>query len=111
MKAGVNVGKKEETLFAEKFDKWINETFKDDVWCENIQQVCIVGTPDRLICIRGKFLAVEFKKSEKDQPTAMQTYKLNKITRAGGLSLLVYPENFHEAKMQITSLLCRQLSG
>lgn len=47
------------------------------------------GTPDLLICHRGRFLAAEVKLRGND-PTALQEYEMEKIRRAGGVAELVY---------------------
>ncbi len=99
---GIKVAsKKPETLFGEKLDKWLKETYGDECWNENIQQVSIRGTPDRLICIRGDFIAVELKKDEKAAIAQLQTYKLDKIQKAGGRSYIISPESFDYFKQEI----------
>ena len=44
--------------------------------------------------VNRRFVALEFKKSRKDKPTKMQEYKLRKIREAGGIAIVVYPENW-----------------
>lgn len=71
-----------------------------DTWHEKIQQVSIRGTPDRLVCIRGQFIALEEKASraaaeeKAHKGHALQKHKLAKIRAAGGEGLIVYPENW-----------------
>lgn len=96
--------KKPETLFGEKFDAWLKQTYGEDVWSENIQQVSIVGTPDRLICIRGYFMAIELKKDAYSNPSPMQVYKLSKIANAGGFSFILHPGNFEEFKFKLLAM-------
>ena len=87
------MSKKPETVFAEKVDRSLNFFFGDKCFNENIQQVTKIGTPDRLLCINGKFVALELKTSV-GKPSKVQLLKLQKIRRAGGLAYLVTPDNF-----------------
>jgi hypothetical protein len=45
------------------------------------------GVPDRLICYRGRFLAVEEKKPG-GKSTLLQQHELDQIAAAGGLSMI-----------------------
>jgi len=65
-------------------------------WWESIQQVAIKGTPDIIMCINGFFVALEFKKDNKTKPSKIQEYKLECIRSAGGVALVVCPENWKE---------------
>lgn len=64
-------------------------------WWESIQQKAIVGSPDVLGCINGKFVAIEFK-SEKGILSKLQAKKLEDIEKAGGKAFVVYPDNYLE---------------
>lgn len=46
-----------------------------------------VGLPDYLMCVAGRFLAIELKhpSDERSQPTARQRFVLDRIRRAGGI--------------------------
>lgn len=48
------------------------------------------GVPDYIICIRGKFLAVEAK-ADGGKTTALQELQLRQIGEAGGYPMVVYP--------------------
>lgn len=48
-----------------------------------------VGTPDFLICVHGRFVAVECKVA-KNRPTAEQADCLTTIRRTGGISHVIY---------------------
>lgn len=61
----------------------------------SIQQRTIIGDPDKLICIGGKFVALELK-SEQGEPTKLQLHKLAAVKKAGGISLVAYPKNWPE---------------
>lgn len=67
-----------------------------NLWFSKIQQVCIRGTPDLLACVNGKFVAIELKRSSKEKPDALQELSLNRIAEAGGIGLVVNPENWQE---------------
>jgi hypothetical protein len=73
-------------------------------WFEKIQQVCIRGTPDLLVCIAGFFVAIELKKDEKAKVDALQTHKLLQIEKAGGLAFIAYPSNWGEIYNRLTEL-------
>ena len=61
-------------------------------WAEKIQQVVKRGTPDFLCCINGTFVAIELKVDAKLE--RLQEYKLKLISEAGGLGLVVTPDNW-----------------
>ena len=84
------MAKKPETIFGEKFDSAITKRFGLDCTNENIQQLGIVGTADRVICVRGKSIRAELK-IEDGVIAPLQLVKLLEHKRAGGLSYIVYP--------------------
>lgn len=84
------MAKKPETKFAEQVDKDLKESFGCHVWVENIQQVGKRGTPDRLICLYGDFIALELK-IEGGEASMLQLIKLKEIIKAGGKGYIVYP--------------------
>ncbi|MBW7889536.1 MAG: VRR-NUC domain-containing protein [Bacteroidia bacterium] len=52
------------------------------------------GTPDLLMCIRGRFVAIEFK-TEGGKQTALQKYNEQQIKQAGGkYSIVMNLEKF-----------------
>ena len=93
--------KKPETKFREKVDAFLDSIW---AWHESIQQKAIRGTPDKLCCIHGKFVALELKASEKATITVLQRHKLKEIFENGGYAYLVYPENFDEIKANLITL-------
>lgn len=90
----VTVAKKPETIFAEMVDKDLKAAFGTGVWVENIQQVGKRGTPDRLICLKGTFIALELK-VEGGTSAMLQLIKLKEIIKAGGKGYIVYPHTWH----------------
>lgn len=63
-------------------------------WAVKIQQTSIVGTPDILACVGGYFVALELKRTAKDNPSPSQTYQINKIDDAGGHAFVVCPDSW-----------------
>jgi hypothetical protein len=81
---------------------------------EKIQQLAIAGTPDFLCCISGWFVALELKRSAKEKPTKLQQYKLDRISKAGGISLVVSWDNWEKVIYFLEDLCAthkRELSG
>lgn len=56
--------------------------------------------------VRGRYVALELKRSSKEHAGELQLYMLKKIKRARGIALVVYPENWE----QVYELL-QKLSG
>ena len=50
------------------------------------------GIPDLLICCNGHFIGAEIK-AKNGTPSALQIRQLLKIRKAGGIGVLVYPED------------------
>ena len=73
-------------------------------WAEKIQQVGKVGTPDILACLKGRFIALELKSTEAEVPSRAQILKLRKIKKAGGISLLVTPENWPSLRKELAMI-------
>ena len=87
--------KKPETVFRERATKDI-ETLKN-CWHCSIQQVSLVGDPDKILCLNGHFVALEFKKDAKEKPKPLQVYNGNKIKDKGrGVHFFVHPENWDD---------------
>ncbi len=61
-----------------------------------ISQRTISGTPDILLCVNGRFVAVELKASDTYGVTNLQAYQLKAIRNAFGRSYVCYPENMNE---------------
>lgn len=59
---------------------------------EKIQQVAKRGTPDFLCCMNSTFVAIELKVDAELEH--LQDYKLELIAKAGGVGLVVTPENW-----------------
>lgn len=51
------------------------------------------GIPDILACIDGKFYGIEIK-AKNGRPTLLQLINLRKIREAGGIGILLYPDDY-----------------
>lgn len=64
-------------------------SLEPDVW--HVKQhgsvYTTAGIPDLLICVRGRFAAIELK-APKGKTTPAQAYQLSKIAQAGGVSIV-----------------------
>ena len=87
------MAKKPETKFKEKVMPLLKALPMS--WWEKIQQKSISGTPDILGCINGTFIAIELKSSIDSPITGLQKHKLELIDNAGGVALVVHPDNWN----------------
>lgn len=55
------------------------------------------GIPDIIGCVNGIFVGIEVKASN-GRPSDLQIHNLKQIDNAGGLALLLYPEDFEDFK-------------
>lgn len=76
-----------------------------NTWFTKTQQRTIRGTPDYLACVNGVFVGIELKRSAKEKmKLTLQAHNVNKINRAQGLGLFVYPENWDKVQKVLTTL-------
>ena len=61
------------------------------------------GIPDIICCVAGYFLAIECK-AGRGKTTALQDLELQKITAAGGQTLVINEQNIHLVK-EVTQCL------
>lgn len=61
------------------------------------------GVPDLLICCNGFFVAVEVK-AENGKPSDLQIWNINQIKKAGGIAMVLYPNQFDVFKKLIFNL-------
>ena len=85
------MSQKPETVFRAKFSKRL--ALVPNSWWESIQQKTIVGSPDKMGCVNGFFVALEFKATAHSTVTKLQEHKLKLISAAGGLGVVVHPDN------------------
>lgn len=55
------------------------------------------GIPDLLVCCNGYFLAIELKAAN-GKPSELQKWNVKKIQEAGGIGLILYPDQFPQFK-------------
>lgn len=83
--------KKAETVFKERFRIKLDEIPYS--WFFKVTLPSLLGIPDIIGVVRGKFVALELKRSEKESPSRIQRYHLNLIKECGGYAAVVHPEN------------------
>ena len=59
------------------------------------------GVPDFLICLRGRFVAIECK-ANGNKPTALQTRHLEEIRKAGGVAVVIDETNYEDLDGYLT---------
>ena len=79
----------------EKYNAWVLKT-----WSNGIQRA---GIPDLIICLNGHFVGIEVK-AEKGKPSELQKYNIKKIKEAGGIAMIVYPDDFEDIKKLLEQL-------
>lgn len=85
------MAQKPETLFRKRLDPRLKEIPR--AWFCSVQQVALIGIPDKLGCVNGFFCGLELKKDEKSKATRIQAWCLKKIRAAGGYAAVVHPGN------------------
>lgn len=82
-----------ETPFKEKVEKWLaaNNFWFIKYWAGS--KFTKEGIPDILACIDGTFYGMELKGTD-GTPSVLQLKKLADIRKAGGIGVLLYPEDF-----------------
>lgn len=91
-----------ETLFKQRVMRDLREM--PGVWLVKTQQVAVRGIPDLLVCIHGRFVALELKRSEEAAIDKLQLWHLEKILAAGGISYVVFPENWPRIRERLAAL-------
>lgn len=67
-----------------------------ELFVVKIQQTTIRGTPDLLMCYKGKFIAWELK-TDDGVVSPLQEYTIYKIKEAGGSAWIVKPSNLEQS--------------
>ena len=96
------MAQKPETVFRQKVDILLSKI--PNSWWESIQQKTIRGTPDKIGCINGKFVALELKASYLSEPSHLQEYKLKEISSSGGVGFVLYPENLADVMKRLMEM-------
>ena len=61
------------------------------------------GVPDFLVCLRGRFYAIECK-ANGNKPTALQEKHLADIRGAGGVSLIIHEANVENLRKELENV-------
>lgn len=64
----------------------IKEKYGEDVWFYKVNDGCIKGLPDLILCFFGRFVGIELKngQTERKAHEALQDVTLKRIQRADG---------------------------
>lgn len=62
------------------------------VYAQKINDRCTHGIPDFLMCVCGRFVAIELK-VKGNKPTKIQEYHTNNIIKSGGIAKVCYTVN------------------
>lgn len=87
--------KKETNFRTQKVDPYLKKL--PNSFFMSIQQVAIHGTPDKIGVISSYFVGLELKSGD-SLPTKLQAYTLDQIAKAGGVALVVRPDNWEQIK-------------
>lgn len=68
-----------------------------------IQQVAISGSPDYLLCVNGRYVALELK-GDDGIVSKIQAHTLEKMRRTGALTFIAAPKNWDEVSEKLTEL-------
>lgn len=63
-----------------------------------------VGIPDILACVNGFFIAIEVK-SDSGKPSELQLWNRDEIRKAGGIAIILYPNQWDDFLLLINDLL------
>ncbi len=81
-----------ETQFKHKVENWLKD---ENAWFIKYwagPKFTKEGIPDILACIGGTFYGIELK-TDAGRPTMLQIINLSKIREAGGIGVLLYPDD------------------
>ena len=56
-----------------------------------------------MVCFRGVFIGIELK-APKGKPSDLQWYNLKEIDKAGGIAVLLYPQDFEQFRKLIDDI-------
>ena len=62
------------------------------------------GIPDLIICLNGKFIAIELK-NEDGKPSALQLYNIKQIKQSGGHAFILRPSEFEKFKEEVLKIV------
>lgn len=98
------MAKTPEGIFTEKVIKYLKSL--DKCWYYKVFGGGMFqrsGIPDIIGCYHGRFFALELK-AENGKPSELQLYNLDKINKAGGYGILLYPSQFEKFKEEFENV-------
>lgn len=81
-----------EDRLVQKAKKYIKETYREEAWVLKVAGSASQrsGVPDMIICLKGKFIALEFKREDgSGKASENQLIEISKIKNSGGVSCIV----------------------
>jgi len=98
----------EEKNFENKVKKFLKEQncWVLKTWSNGVQRS---GVPDLLVCCNGYFVGVELK-ATKGKPSELQIWNIKKIREAGGVAIVLYPNQFEKFKDLIVQMKKERLA-
>jgi len=98
-----------ESQFKLKVHRFLTEQLIKS-WHYKNDHKALRGIPDITLCCNSIFVSMELKASynkvlsKANKSTWLQMFKLIELAKAGGIALIVYPENWKEVKELLTEL-------
>lgn len=89
------MGEKPETSFTRIVLRRLRSEVPN-IWVVKTQMVSLVGVPDLIGCVNGRFFAWELKVGD-NKASMLQKHTLKLISKAGGEASVITPENFELA--------------
>jgi hypothetical protein len=68
-----------------------------------VQQMAISGSPDYLLCVNGRYVALELK-GDDGIVSKLQAHTLEKMRRTGAVTFVAMPKNWDEIKSKLLLL-------
>jgi hypothetical protein len=97
------VAQKPETAFRKRVTDFLRH-LPNTVYF-SVQQIAIIGTPDLICSINGRFVALELKSSADAVVSAVQQYNITRIVSVGGgIGLVISPEGWTKAQQYLSGL-------
>ena len=82
------------------FLKTLPNTWVVNIWGGGFMRA---GIPDLLVCINGKFVAIELKRTG-GIVSELQKRNIRLINEANGLAMVLYPDKFDDFKREMSNL-------
>lgn len=93
---------KREALFKGKVTTWLKGL--TGCWFFKTNELSLLGIPDIVGCLNGRFFALELKRDKVSKPSKMQLYMLSLIQKSSGYAVITYPENWERVQVDLISL-------